>query len=186
MYDINNYQLTSFVYNRFRYTKSFLIERQKEIHAEIIQEMKTINSSMTPTQPSEPKKTRKSLLLGFTGNKVVSRPDKAEAEIRNYFECELTSVEQEPLDWYKQNENKMPTLSKLALKYLFIPATSASSKRLFSKAGRIYFPLRCSLSYKTGEVLIFFQDALNLTKIFHTNPAQKIWQDLIHIRQRNR
>lgn len=61
------------------------------------------------------------------------------------------------LDWFKKNNQKMPNLSKIAMKYLIIPATSASSERLFSKAGRIYSPLRCSLSYKTGQVLIFLR-----------------------------
>lgn len=130
--------------------------RQEELCANIIEKMKNIDPDLTERETPAPKKSRKSLILGFTGSQKMPKPDKAEAEIRNFFECDLDDDE-EPLDWFKKNNERMPTLTKIALKFLFIPATSASSERLFSKAGRIYSSLRCSLSYKTGEVLIFLR-----------------------------
>ena len=39
--------------------------------------------------------------------------------------------------WWNMNEHRFPKLAKLAKIYLGIPATSASSERLFSKAGII-------------------------------------------------
>ena len=51
----------------------------------------------------------------------------------------------------------MPSLAKLAKKYLMIPATSASVERLFSVAGRVYRPDRCRLSDKRFEYLLFIK-----------------------------
>ena len=42
---------------------------------------------------------------------------------------------QNPLPWWKNNEKKLPILSRLARKYLAIPSASAAVERLFSYTG---------------------------------------------------
>ncbi|MGK3734423.1 MAG: hypothetical protein ACI8RD_002492 [Bacillariaceae sp.] len=42
-----------------------------------------------------------------------------------------------PLEWWKINKIRFPTLAALAEKYLSVQATSASSSRIFSRARRI-------------------------------------------------
>ena len=53
------------------------------------------------------------------------------------------------------NESQFPRLAKLAQRYLQIPATSATSERLFSKFGIIYDRKRMSLLKKTAEAILF-------------------------------
>lgn len=72
--------------------------------------------------------------MGFTvgAQNQNSKEDRANVEFKHYFACGYEG--EEPLIWYKKNAHLMPTLSKVATKYLQIPASSAASERLFSKA----------------------------------------------------
>ncbi|CAN0461813.1 unnamed protein product [Ectocarpus sp. 12 AP-2014] len=51
-----------------------------------------------------------------------------------------------PLKWWIQKQEMFPTLSKLAVKYLAVQATSAASERLFSEAALILLPSLTGLS----------------------------------------
>lgn len=62
-----------------------------------------------------------------------------------------------PLDWWKTNHKDYPNLSKLARKYLAIPATSACSERLFSAAGRTISDERSSLHSDTARNLLYLR-----------------------------
>jgi hypothetical protein len=60
-----------------------------------------------------------------------------------------------PLLWWKTHENKYARLEKLAKMYLGIPATSASSKRVFSTAGNIVTSKRSCLLPENINLLVF-------------------------------
>jgi len=47
-----------------------------------------------------------------------------------------------PCTWWNDHENIYPTLAVLAKQILYIPASSASSERVFSTAGNILSPKR--------------------------------------------
>ena len=66
----------------------------------------------------------------------------------------------DPLAWWKTNEIRFPTLAKLARVYLAIPATSAPSERVFSKAGQVIGQLRSKLSPSTASMIIFMKSNL--------------------------
>ena len=71
-------------------------------------------------------------LIGDVCNKPspigTDTAQRASAEMRRYMDedpCEIN-----PLIWYKRNEARYPTSSKMARKYLALPATSAPSEHV--------------------------------------------------------
>jgi len=60
-----------------------------------------------------------------------------------------------PFKWWASQEKRFPILSRLAKKFLAIPATSASSERLFSDAGNIMTVKCANLLPSTFEHLVF-------------------------------
>ncbi|XP_057210029.1 E3 SUMO-protein ligase ZBED1-like [Triplophysa rosa] len=66
-------------------------------------------------------------------------------ELQSYLQsCNLDS-EGDPLKWWNEHEKIYPRLSKVAKKYLCIPATSSPSERAFSTGGNLVTCLRSSL-----------------------------------------
>ena len=63
-----------------------------------------------------------------------------------------------PLDWWKVKNQQYPQLAKLAKKFLCIPASSAPSERLFSKAGITISNRRNRLHPGTAESLLFLSE----------------------------
>ena len=61
------------------------------------------------------------------------------------------------MEYWKLNSKKFPTLSKLALSYPALPASSAPVERLFSIAGKIFRPERCLLTDQNFEALMFLK-----------------------------
>ncbi|XP_077370240.1 E3 SUMO-protein ligase ZBED1-like isoform X2 [Festucalex cinctus] len=61
----------------------------------------------------------------------------------------------DPLQWWRFNEARFPTLAALAKSYLAVPATSMPSERLFSVAGDIVNQKRASLAAEHVEMLTF-------------------------------
>lgn len=78
-------------------------------------------------------------------------------KIEEYLNSPYLSELTEPLIFWKNNQYKYAGLSKLACKYLQIPATSAPVERIFSIAGRIFRPDRCCLSDDLFEKLMFIR-----------------------------
>jgi hypothetical protein len=80
-------------------------------------------------------------------------------------EVEMDLTFNNPLQWWKENEKKYPTLSILARMILCIPATSAPSERLFSAAGLTITADRCNLLPQHAESAIFLRGNWKLTDI---------------------
>lgn len=59
------------------------------------------------------------------------------------------------LKWWKDHESKFPRVAELAKKYMCIPASSASSERVFSTAGNIITAKRSSLLPENVSTLVF-------------------------------
>ncbi|XP_060786971.1 E3 SUMO-protein ligase ZBED1-like [Neoarius graeffei] len=76
-------------------------------------------------------------------------------EVQSYFQSETIDAEKDPMIWWRDAKAIYPRLSKLARKYLCIPATSSSSERVFSTSGNIVTCLRASLKPDHVNRLVF-------------------------------
>ena len=86
--------------------------------------------------------------------------DKANEEVKRYRERDLLSLQKNPLQWWKEQQD-LPLLSSLAKKYLCIPATSVASERVFSTAGDIVSSKRSLLKPEHVDQLIFLKKNLS-------------------------
>jgi len=99
--------------------------------------------------------------------KIVEKPK--EMTLLQQCQQELEMFKSEPeeheninvLLWWKQNNHKFPILAKLAKMWLAIPATSASSERIFSIAGRVITKEKNRLNPKKASTIIFLNHLLN-------------------------
>ena len=67
----------------------------------------------------------------------------------------VPDIDDNPLKWWKFEESRLPTLSKVARKYLCVCATSVESERTFSTGGNIVTKKRSSLKPNKVNQLIF-------------------------------
>ena len=79
-----------------------------------------------------------------------------------------------PLSWWRVRESKYPKLAWLARRVLAIPATSAPSERLFSRAGLIITEKRNSLSGDSAALLIYLYHAFEIVEQIEKEEKQKL------------
>ncbi len=90
----------------------------------------------------------------------------------------LSKAKVDVLDWWKVHEPVLPLLADIARKYFCVPASSASSERLFSASGNVCTKLRSSLDPTNLELLVYLHengDRIKMTydsTLIPTNPAQ--------------
>lgn len=99
-------------------------------------------------------------IVAFQGNRTATTD--AYIEMRRYMEEKVIPRSEDPLLWWKRNENTFSLLSKLAKKYLGIVATSVPAERLFSKAGETISQRRNRLKPKNVNMLLFLNSNLQL------------------------
>lgn len=134
----------------------------------ILQELKSVcqnDNTITDVQPDEGHYNESSIWGDFmkSVSNVVSNPTSTSIiEMRQYTEDSLLHLNADPLNWWKSRENLHKSLSKLARKYLCIPATSVPSERVFSKTGQIISDRRSRLKPSNVQKIIFLnQNKLN-------------------------
>ena len=88
-------------------------------------------------------------------NDTVDLNTEIRNEVHAYFSSKRPPKKEDPLEWWKTNEGKFPSLAKLARSYLCIPGTSTPSERLFSVSGNIVSKKRASLSQEHVDMLTF-------------------------------
>ncbi|KAK6485750.1 zinc finger BED domain-containing protein 1-like [Huso huso] len=112
--------------------------------------------------PSPAKKANKSLGSFFktkdkttASNPSLHLQQSIEAELNSYLLAPSIDSEADQLAWWKVHQISFPLLSKLARKYLCIPATSSPSERVFSTSGNVVTCHRSCLKPAMVNMLVF-------------------------------
>ena len=79
---------------------------------------------------------------------------RAEEEINSYREMPKSKA---PLEFWKKNVYTLPNLSKMAMKYLVVKATSVAAERVFSSSGDILSVERSCLDIDSLDAIIFLK-----------------------------
>lgn len=83
-----------------------------------------------------------------------------EDEISSYLKIPNINIKDDVIQWWVDRKLVFPKLSKLALKFLIIPATSSESERIFSTAGLILNNKRSSLTSTHVSMILFLNKHL--------------------------
>lgn len=89
-----------------------------------------------------------------------NKVDVYELEFDRYIKSGVLERNADILKWWSDNSRNYPNLAVLARKYLSIPATEASSERLFSTAGNILTNKRSSLATENLAHLVYLHEFL--------------------------
>ncbi|XP_028404099.1 zinc finger BED domain-containing protein 1-like [Dendronephthya gigantea] len=118
-------------------------------------------------QPPPSKKAKKTLGSLTSMKKIKQSPSPAQSprdrvanEIARYLQFPTIDGDDDPLQWWKFHENDFPLLSQYVRRYLAIPASSAPTERLFSKAGQIVTAKRVNLKPSQANMLVFLAENL--------------------------
>ena len=85
----------------------------------------------------------------------ITPEEEMRKEFEKYQALPHLDHEDDPLTWWKYHSHNFPNLSKLAKRYLCIPATSCASERLFSTSGHIVNKNRSKLKPAKVNMLVF-------------------------------
>lgn len=134
-------------------------------------DLHTVPSPAKKSKESEPvvnKPSRPTAMSSLFGDVYItsvqeqkSEQDICEAEVSQYKKEPSINATENPLTWWRQNNERYPSLAFLAKKYLCIPATSVPSERVFSTAGDIVTAQRSQLKSEHVDRLIFLKKNWN-------------------------
>ena len=145
------------------HTKDILYEQLKESCMEVAsasQETGEIDVSYSPAKRQRSTDDLDGLIKVCSQDVNASR---SQEELTEIVEKEIIAYKmehsfglgyKEPLQWWKLNCNKYPTITKVMMKYLHIPASSVASERVFSTAGRVHRG-REHLTAENANIMIF-------------------------------
>ena len=88
----------------------------------------------------------------------------AQNEVTLYVEEGCVHKDSNILQYWNNQQNKFPYLTRLARKMLCIPASSSTSERVFSTAGNILTERRTCLSIDNIEMLVFIKENMKEMK----------------------
>ena len=156
--------LCSFLDPRFKGQYS---NEENEFSETLYEEMKLFRtsdnqSSMSVNSDTEEPLLKRGKLSQVFGQINIGTPqttlsveERAKQELITYMQLPVPDIDDNPLKWWKFEESRLPTLSKVARKYLCVCATSVESERTFSTGGNIVTKKRSSLKPNKVNQLIF-------------------------------
>ena len=79
----------------------------------------------------------------------------------------------DPLAWWSVNEHKFPTLAKLARAFLAIPATSAASERVWSRASQVLSIRRSRMDPELAQRIMYTRENNRLLHMYYEELTEK-------------
>jgi hypothetical protein len=141
-----SFEVASYLDPRFK--ASFLTRDGREKIESLLPTAHTTEAS-TDVEPRN-KRPRFFTLLNETPRASTATDNmNKHPEVALYESEDLLTETSCPLQYWLANSCRLPTMAKLALVYLSIPASSAPVERLFSVAGKVFRADRCRLKDST-------------------------------------
>ncbi|CAB5159974.1 unnamed protein product [Rhizophagus irregularis] len=128
-----------------------------ELHSNIHLKLRSIYNEIKLEYSKQEKDCYEEYLTNSLLASMFSRRYERGDEITEYLRVEEIGFSECPFNWWSKNENRFPILSKMARKYLAIPATFTPSERLFSDARNLMTVRHTSLSPSTFKHLLFLK-----------------------------
>lgn len=177
--------VAAFLDPRFKQLDPFVPKEEKDyVYQHVFTLMKatqpveesTTVSTDTDRQPVNPVSTTSSTINGRAADdddlfaelrttNTLPDPDDVDhfatmcsVELERYKRINSILMQQDPLDWWSKNATTFPVLSILAMRYLAIPATSAASERLWSRASNIITKSRSQIRSHVVADLMFLKE----------------------------
>ncbi|KAL1252179.1 hypothetical protein QQF64_019975 [Cirrhinus molitorella] len=141
-------------------TETKALEEKTATDASSTEDQSERETSTAPVQLKKPKHS-----LGSFFKKCSSAPPKQQGidmELDGYLLMATADSDSDPLEWWRLQCSHFPRISRLAKKYLCIPATSSPSERAFSTGGNIVTSSRASLKPENVDRLVFLAKNLNV------------------------
>ena len=163
--EMEAFQLTASLDPRYKldWCTDAEFENVKEILLKKLEEMTPVIPCTQPEEAPPPAK-RSRPGLSFMKNRASCSGENETSifEITKYLAQSCIPDDTDVLKYWKDNKETYPMLTKLAMIYLALPASSAAVERIFSISGKIFRPERCRLSDTLFQNLMFIR--CNLTK----------------------
>ncbi|XP_071948961.1 uncharacterized protein, partial [Antedon mediterranea] len=113
-----------------------------------------------PTAQDQPVENKRSGMFSFMTSRSLpsNQPwDSSSIEVSEYLNQPCEPEDVSPLDYWQTNHQRYPVVAQIALQYLSIPASSQSTKRIYSNDGKVFRPETCNLSDARFEQLMFIR-----------------------------
>ena len=128
----------------------------------VVQEMSRHVQTNDSNEDRQPRNTTEAAGVWDLFNSVVKQStsqgtstSNATLGARKYFKEPVLARLQDPLLWWKENEQYYELIAKIAKKYRCIPGTSVPAERVFSKAGKLVSMRYNRLKPKNVNLFLF-------------------------------
>ena len=98
-----------------------------------------------------------------------------------------TKVYNCPLDWWKTSAHRFKNFERLAVKYLAIPATSAPSERIWSRAARVLTVTRNRILEEVTSAIMYCRENRELLHKYYEEMAkERMHRDDYHLIEKHK
>ncbi len=136
-----------------------IVERERIKHLLRNRQPEQVNEQNDATEP--PLKKKKRFGQEFESGDLSEEYDETEDEVDKYLSMHIDPdlIVDNPLVFWKANQNNLPLLSKLARMIHCIPATTTSVEREFSGGGLVMTERRSSINPNNLSNILFLRSA---------------------------